>query len=61
MIHLVVWYREPFPTFNPVISAPIPICGELPMKTFLETIFAFTAMGLFHSQGTSPHSGLMLK
>lgn len=49
MLHLVVWYMEPFPTFNPVISVSIPICGELPTNTFLETVFGFTPMGLFHS------------
>lgn len=44
MLHLVVWYMEPFPTFNPVISVPIPISGELPTNTFLEKTFAFTLM-----------------
>lgn len=49
MLHLVVGYMEPLPTFDPVISVPVPICGELPTNTFLETIFAFTPMGVFHS------------
>lgn len=39
---------ESFPSLNPVTLVSVTIRSELPTTAFLETRFAFAAMGLFH-------------
>lgn len=39
---------ESFPTLNPVTLVSVTIRSELPTTAFLETRFAFAAMGLLH-------------